>query len=189
MQERHCLSNINPEERTATCSVCGPVGVKRRTPKTPGGQYWYRCQSSYKTTPSELRDDKRRVERRKLRRHALTGAELDDLKIKQNFRCAICKRKVPLCIDHNHDTGETRGLLCDQCNLAIGLFKDSIENLRAAIEYLDQKTRNPGHLSWPGAPVAFVMCFPLHHDHKVGGSRTLILVSQGHAVSLTVHRV
>jgi hypothetical protein len=40
-------------------------------------------------------------------------------------------------IDHNHDTGEFRGVLCRQCNRALGMFKDSSTILRNAVEYLE----------------------------------------------------
>lgn len=72
----------------------------------------------------------------------------------QNGVCAICKlpetrivksnsKKYSLdiaprlAVDHNHETGANRGLLCTKCNIAIGHFQDSIENLKAAIEYLE----------------------------------------------------
>lgn len=40
-------------------------------------------------------------------------------------------------IDHNHATGEFRGVLCRQCNRALGMFKDSPITLRHALEYLE----------------------------------------------------
>lgn len=62
-------------------------------------------------------------------------------------KCAICRREERrknragetsprLCIDHNHDTGKIRGLLCHDCNTAIGKFQDKIELLQSAIDYL-----------------------------------------------------
>jgi len=62
------------------------------------------------------------------------------LKIQEN-KCIICKRHKDdltksLCVDHDHATGRVRGLLCDDCNNALGRFKDSIENLKQAINYL-----------------------------------------------------
>lgn len=64
---------------------------------------------------------------------------------KQQGRCAICGsdrnhelagRSVRLAVDHCHETGIIRGLLCTGCNTALGGFKDSIDNLMAAISYL-----------------------------------------------------
>ena len=61
----------------------------------------------------------------------------------QNGVCYICSKKPSdkraLDIDHNHETGEVRGLLCSQHNRAIGLFDDSINLLARAIEYLSRK--------------------------------------------------
>jgi hypothetical protein len=59
----------------------------------------------------------------------------------QNGKCAICKTtKTPkgrrLDLDHCHETGKTRGLLCNDCNRGIGMFRHQIELLAAAIEYL-----------------------------------------------------
>lgn len=51
--------------------------------------------------------------------------------------CAICGSTEKLCIDHNHATGEVRGLLCNLCNFALGHFQDSTIKMRKAIEYLE----------------------------------------------------
>jgi hypothetical protein len=59
----------------------------------------------------------------------------------QNGVCAICHEapdKRNLNIDHNHETGEIRGLLCIKCNRAIGLMKDDINLFQSAIEYLQR---------------------------------------------------
>ena len=58
----------------------------------------------------------------------------------QNGVCAICHRQPnpnkSLAVDHDHETGVVRGLLCDNCNLMLGLSKDSPLILEAAIRYL-----------------------------------------------------
>lgn len=43
-----------------------------------------------------------------------------------------------LCVDHCHETGEVRGLLCSKCNTAIGMFQEDINVMYRAIEYLSK---------------------------------------------------
>ena len=66
--------------------------------------------------------------------------EYEQLSFNQNDVCAICKEECNrgnnLVVDHNHSTGEVRGLLCHRCNTAIGLMRDNIDFLKSAIEYL-----------------------------------------------------
>lgn len=62
----------------------------------------------------------------------------------QDGRCAVCakpgeilgKRSTTLHVDHDHDTGQIRGLLCQDCNLGLGIFADSPDRLMAAAAYL-----------------------------------------------------
>lgn len=63
----------------------------------------------------------------------------------QKGRCAICGKKetsvvkgglASLSVDHNHRTGRIRGLLCRKCNTGLGMFKDSVKTMKAAITYL-----------------------------------------------------
>lgn len=59
----------------------------------------------------------------------------------QGGRCSICNVKLimpRLRIDHDHKTGETRGLLCVSCNTGIGLLKESPDILRNAAKYLEK---------------------------------------------------
>ncbi len=57
----------------------------------------------------------------------------------QNECCAICGNRTDakrLAVDHCHKTGKVRGLLCSNCNLGLGCFKDDKNNLKKAIDYL-----------------------------------------------------
>lgn len=78
---------------------------------------------------------------------SMTIDEYDELFKKCNNSCQICnidaeshykKEGRNLCIDHDHKTGKIRGLLCNQCNSALGKFKDSEELLLKAINYLKE---------------------------------------------------
>ena|SRR5579859_2997989 len=77
--------------------------------------------------------------------YGITPEQYDELLKKQNGRCAICDRhesefKVRLAIDHNHATGEIRGLTCTYCNhRVIGRHKDG-KILRRLADYIEQGT-------------------------------------------------
>lgn len=63
---------------------------------------------------------------------------------RQNGLCAICQKeekKKRLSIDHDHKTKKVRGLLCSQCNSAIGLFSDNIVLMKNAIAYLKKAVK------------------------------------------------
>ncbi len=73
---------------------------------------------------------------RRKRLYGITQDQYEILSKKQSGLCAICKRNTPLCVDHNHQTGAIRGLLCNLCNRGIGHFGDDLDLLTAAISYL-----------------------------------------------------
>jgi hypothetical protein len=65
----------------------------------------------------------------------------------QDNKCAICKsdnlmHRTKWHVDHCHETGKIRGLLCTLCNVGLGSFKDNKEFLKCAIEYLDGSNIN-----------------------------------------------
>ena len=51
-------------------------------------------------------------------------------------KCAACGSTDRLCIDHDHQTNEVRGLLCHNCNTALGLVGDNLDTLSNLITYL-----------------------------------------------------
>lgn len=70
------------------------------------------------------------------KRFGLTLEQWDEMNLLQGGMCAICDGESELCVDHNHRTGQIRGLLCKSCNLSLGLIKDSIVVAQAVVEYL-----------------------------------------------------
>jgi hypothetical protein len=77
-----------------------------------------------------------------MRQYGITLEDFEAMKESQKGCCAICnkpfKNSVDTCIDHCHNTGKVRGLLCNHCNRAIGLFKESQESMQNAITYLNK---------------------------------------------------
>ncbi len=70
--------------------------------------------------------------------------EYSAMAVKQGGGCAICGQKdewFNLAVDHCHEKGFVRGLLCGQCNKGLGLFADNPERLRAAAAYLERNQR------------------------------------------------
>lgn len=67
--------------------------------------------------------------------------EIDNLLKNSNKLCEICKEEKILYIDHCHRQVKLRGLLCQQCNIGLGSFKDSVIHFKNAIRYLDKFTR------------------------------------------------
>ena len=87
---------------------------------------------------------KSRQRKYQLQKYNLTEQAYKDLLTEQKESCALCGTKQPtgkwkvFAVDHCHDTGNVRGLLCNECNRGMGLLKDSSELLRKAADYLDQ---------------------------------------------------
>lgn len=72
-----------------------------------------------------------------MHRYGISSEEKKKMIEAQNGMCPICQM-VPNSwhIDHNHETGKVRGVLCHHCNTALGNFRDSIKTLERAIAYL-----------------------------------------------------
>lgn len=77
-------------------------------------------------------------------KYDLTLLQFHKLKEEFGTTCMICgtqtventRGRNNMCIDHDHDTGKVRGILCHHCNCAIGMFKDDTDAMQKAIAYL-----------------------------------------------------
>jgi hypothetical protein len=132
---------------------------KPRTPKDPEAHRVY-CRKYYHdkhANPIVLAAHSERIRQYRkrnpdkvldatLRRKFGVGIEIyTKLLEEQSGACAVCKVSfddtVPN-VDHNHTTQKMRGLLCMNCNIALGHVKDSVEVLESAIEYLKKYKEN-----------------------------------------------
>lgn len=92
------------------------------------------CNKEYRDThPRERKDIQLKL------RYGISLEEYEKRVAAQNG-CDICGGECStgrnLSVDHNHQTGKIRGLLCSKCNQGIGYFRDNIEALQNAINYL-----------------------------------------------------
>jgi DNA-directed RNA polymerase subunit RPC12/RpoP len=130
------------------CSSCKEhkapeLFYKNKSTKTG---YSNQCQECRKLWKPSLEQRERYNERtRNWNRKKLSGFTVEDYETRlaeQDYRCAICETDNPGATnwhtDHNHDTGQKRGILCHKCNTGLGLLKDSTEVLEKAIMYLNK---------------------------------------------------
>lgn len=90
-----------------------------------------------KANPEAVKKAQRKADLRL--RHGISEELYNKLNTEQEGYCAICNqppRRKSLVVDHDHTTDSIRGLLCDTCNRALGLFHDDVVVLKRALSYL-----------------------------------------------------
>lgn len=86
------------------------------------------------------RRKERALDRVRFRKYGITGEEFRQRLAQQHYKCSVCGgdgSDKNLSVDHSHETGKIRGLICNSCNMALGNVKDSIEILKNLITYLE----------------------------------------------------
>ena len=136
---------------TRICRVCKKdknlledYYLSRKDP-TKKSSYSYECKDcTVKRTVEYNREHSTSVRSQYLKRnYGLTFEEFEAMLSNQDNCCAICKSTKPLGrhkrfnVDHHNKTGNVRGLLCSNCNTALGLVDDNIHTLKSMIEYLE----------------------------------------------------
>ena len=101
--------------------------------------------ASYCKLCSKARDRRRYFQRV----YGITLAELEQMKLDQGMMCPICLRRAAEHVDHHHESGAVRGVLCFQCNAALGMFEDDVSALRRAGDYLKGEVWRPSLMA-PG---------------------------------------
>lgn len=107
--------------------------------------YEYRRQNPERASAIARRSyDNRGRGRQYLRLYGITEEEVNTLRLGQGFKCALCKRHESLsrdgrlAVDHDHETGRVRALLCHDCNTALGKLQDDPALLRRAADYIEK---------------------------------------------------
>jgi hypothetical protein len=125
------------KKRCADCRKYKPVSEFPRNKNTKDGFHCY-CKDCNNERTRESRERLHGGSRHYHLKHryGIGADEFDALVALQGGVCAICGKEDPEHVDHNHDTGEVRGILCFNCNGGLGQFKDSIDSLVNAAAYL-----------------------------------------------------
>lgn len=104
-----------------------------------------KCQIKYSKSYYKRNTDRSKKARRSWRlksKYGLTDDEYNQMYISQNKSCAICESKTPgkrvnnFSVDHCHETGVIRGLLCVRCNVLLGRLNDDLEFINKIVKYL-----------------------------------------------------
>ena len=117
------LKNWGALERTLQCCMCGKSFHLQRKAADP--DYCPQC----------------RLIHNNAMRYGISGKRWMQIAESQNWSCSICLSHFDnnnLVTDHDHATGQVRGLLCNQCNLLLGLAKENPINLVSAVVYLER---------------------------------------------------
>lgn len=116
------------KSKSGECVVCAQVRQQAPAYKAYQKKYKVSLPKSY-SREAQLKH-----------KYGITLTEYFDLVEKQRGLCGICcKASNHLSVDHDHITKTVRGLLCQPCNMGLGLFKDNAISLKAAISYLQGK--------------------------------------------------
>ena len=135
-------------KRCSSCKVEKPLSDfnKNKSGKLGVHNQCRMCARLWKPSPEALKVSRRKT--REWNRKKLSGFTPEDFESKlkeQGYRCAICGTEDPGATnwhaDHDHKTGMKRGVLCHKCNTGLGLLKDDVDILCAAIEYINHYTR------------------------------------------------
>lgn len=132
-----------------TCPMCGetdPEAFGNDTSRKDGrNKYCRSCHRSYQGVYRKMHRDKVLATEHKSRTKRLyksTVEMIEQLLVKQQYKCAFSgcsilhSKERRLCTDHDHATGELRGMLCRSHNLLLGYAKDDPEVLLDAMDYL-----------------------------------------------------
>jgi hypothetical protein len=139
---------LTPDQKKEARRERNRLRIAEKRASVPG----YREQNrAYSRAYAASHREERRIYRKKytLRRdYGLSWEEFDGMLKAQGGKCAICgvlmdpparctRDSIAVTVDHCHDTGAVRGLLCYSCNLGLGIFKDILRRVQAAARYLE----------------------------------------------------
>jgi hypothetical protein len=125
-------------KRCPDCGLIKPLDEFPRNKNSKDGRHTYckRCHNARGRETIQRLHGSRHYHLK--RRYGIGADDFDEFVRQQGGVCPICGRANPEHVDHSHETGEVRGILCFNCNGGLGQFRDSIDALVAAAQYLER---------------------------------------------------
>jgi len=116
-----------------TCTACSAIKALSEFFSYKKGYYHSCCKKC-----SKVKSQKYHKNVYRFAKYGLKKEDYHIMLINQNNKCAICKSELnnEVTIDHCHESGKVRGILCGKCNKGLGNFRDNVEFLTNAINYL-----------------------------------------------------
>ena len=137
---------------TRTCNKCGETKdleqdfykTGRKTDKPDARHYVCKECTKARIKANNTADPSKERSRHLRRAYGITLEEYEQMLELQGGKCALCPKTAPggrhaqahWCVDHDHVTGKVRELLCNDCNMVLGIIKDSPEHLGRMITYI-----------------------------------------------------
>jgi recombination endonuclease VII len=136
---------IRYEKKCARCSEVKALELFPRNKNKKDGHHCY-CK------PCQIEASRQSVERHHgsrrnyllQHRYGSSSADVDAILQTQENTCAICRADGPVHVDHDHETGKIRGILCFNCNRLLGYVGDDLTWFEKAIAYLERHRQEPG---------------------------------------------
>ena len=133
--------------RCADCTVVKPENEFPPAPNKASGRHTYcRPCNNARSRESRQRLYGGSAEYHRRARYGLEAGEFNEILLDQGDLCALCGEQPAAHVDHCHEKGHVRGILCFNCNGGLGQFRDRVDILKKAIDYLE-RTRDPLWLS------------------------------------------
>ena len=128
---------------TRRCPDCGEVKALEEFPRNKNGSkgrgsYCKPCHNARGVASKQRSGGFQEYHRR--HRYGMAVGEFDEMLREQGGLCALCGERPAEHVDHDHLFGHVRGILCFNCNGGLGQFKDRVDIMAKAIDYLERTT-------------------------------------------------
>ena len=113
-----------------TCTKCGEA--------KEFAHGYYMCKTCKKAYDKSRYDPEKEAHKKRKAKYGIEPEQYEKMLIEQSYQCYICNVETKLVVDHCHESGKVRGLLCHHCNVMLGNAKDNPALLRLAANYLER---------------------------------------------------